>query len=320
MISRRRFSSLLGLSLLTKPLLRCGVDKQPSPIVSKPIILTTWNNFKANELAINSLEKGNALLDSLEAGIRHVESDPDDQSVGYGGRPDREGNVTLDASIMDHLGNAGSVTYLKEIMHPISVARLVMEKTPHVILSGNGARQFALAEGFKSQNLLTEKSKSDYKEWLTESKYKPIPNIEMHDTIGMLAMNASGDLSGGCSTSGMAYKMKGRVGDSPIIGAGLFVDNEVGAVTATGLGELVLKTCASFLVVELMRQGKSPFEACKEAIERIVKKYDMEDAQVGLIPINKKGETGAYSIRPGFVYVKTSLDSSDSLTADSYFK
>ncbi|WP_042006482.1 isoaspartyl peptidase/L-asparaginase family protein, partial [Capnocytophaga canis] len=159
--------------------------------------------------------------------------DPEETSVGYGGYPDREGNVTLDACIMDSQNNAGSVACLKNIKHPISVARLVMEKTPHVMLVGDGAKQFALSQGFKEEDLLTEKSKKAYEEWLKTSQYKPIINIENHDTISMLALDENGNLSGACTTSGMAWKMAGRVGDSPIIGGGLFLDNEVGAAAAT---------------------------------------------------------------------------------------
>ncbi len=265
------------------------------------------------------LSAGKYGLDALEAGIRHVEADPEDQSVGYGGRPDRDGEVTLDACIMDSEGNAGSVTYLKQIMHPISVARLVMEKTPHVILSGQGAQEFALNQGFKKQNLLTEASKNEYNEWLKKAKYKPMPNIENHDTIGMLVKDKFSNLSGGCSTSGMAYKLAGRVGDSPIIGAGLYVDNEYGAVTATGVGELMLKSCAAFLATENMRSGMSPEEACKAAIKRIASKYDVTEAQVALIAINKDGLTGAYSSLPGFVYAKTDVNRTDILESKSYY-
>ena len=284
-----------------------------------PVVISTWNNRSANEIAYKTL-KTKGRLDALEAGIRHVEADPGDQSVGYGGRPDRDGEVTLDACIMDKEGNAGAVTYLKEIMHPISIARLVMENTPHVMLSGDGAQKFALDHGFKRTNLLTEKSKAEYMKWLKEAKYKPIPNIENHDTIGMLVKDKSDNLVGGCSTSGMAYKMAGRVGDSPVIGAGLYVDNEYGAVTATGLGELMLKSCAAFLATENMRSGMNPTESCKAAIERIVKKYNITDSQVGLIALNKQGESGAYSAVPGFVYIRTDVKESVLIESSSYHK
>ena len=321
MISRRKFSYLLGFSFSLGPFIKCSGSRQAPNIRSGgPLVLSTWNNINANETAMAVLKDGdNRLLDALEAGIKSVEANPDDQSVGYGGRPDRNGNVTLDACIMDKNGDAGSVTYVQGIRHPISLARKVMEETPHVILSGNGAQRFALSQGFKVEELLTDKSQKEYEKWLEKSDYNPKPNIEMHDTIGMLAMDVEGNISGGCSTSGLAYKMEGRVGDSPIIGAGLFIDNDIGGATATGLGELVLKTCASFLVVELMRAGKSPQEACEAAILRIVDKCKTENVQVGLIAINKKGETGAYSIRPGFVYVKTDRNTTNSKDADSYF-
>uniref|UniRef100_UPI00259B4CFE isoaspartyl peptidase/L-asparaginase family protein n=1 Tax=uncultured Polaribacter sp. TaxID=174711 RepID=UPI00259B4CFE len=186
----------------------------------------------------------------------------------------------------------------------ISVARKVMEDTPHVMLVGEGAEKFALEKGFKKENLLTEASKKAWEKWKEKSEYKPIINIENHDTIGMLAIDKKGNISGACTTSGLAYKMAGRVGDSPIIGGGLFVDNEVGGASATGLGEEVLKTVGSFLIVELMRQGKSPQEACEEAIGRIVNKpgKNFKDFQVGYIAVNKQGETGAYSIHEWFSY------------------
>ena len=231
------------------------------------------------------------------------ESDLSNQTVGKGGRPDRDGEVTLDACIMDAEGNCGSVVYLQNIAHPINVARKVMEETPHVMLAGKGAEQFAYEMGFKKDNLLTPQSKAEWETWKITSQYKPIINIENHDTIGMLAIDKNGDLSGACTTSGMAYKMAGRVGDSPIIGAGLFVDNEIGAATATGVGEEVVKSVGSFLIVELMRQGFSPQKACEEAVGRIVKKNpEYANFQVGFIALNKAGETGAFCIQPGFSY------------------
>ncbi|MFK7810087.1 MAG: isoaspartyl peptidase/L-asparaginase family protein [Saprospiraceae bacterium] len=266
----------------------------------KPQVIATWNNPKAAAAAWNIIQSGGTALDAVEQGARVPEGDVMDRSVGYGGRPDREGKVTLDACIMDSEGNAGSVCYLQEIKHPVSVARKVMEETPHVILAGKGAQQFAVEKGFKRENLLTPESEKAWKEWLTQSKYKPIINIENHDTIGILALDKQGNLSGACTTSGLAYKLSGRVGDSPIIGAGLFVDNEVGAATATGLGEAVLKSLGSFLVVELMRQGRSPQEACEEAVMRIVKKQKYKNFQVGYIALSKSGEYGAYAIQPGF--------------------
>lgn len=275
----------------------------PSNSIGKPrpTVIATWKHPDATEAAFEVLRNKGRAIDGIEAGVRMVEANPEDQSVGYGGLPDRDGIVTLDACVMDEKGGAGSVTFLQSIMHPVSVARKVMEETPHVMLSGEGALRFALAQGFKKENLLTEAAEKRWQEWLKEGTYKPFVGHEMHDTVGMLAMDAFGNLSGACSTSGMAFKLHGRVGDSPIIGAGLYVDNEVGAATATGLGELVMKTMGAFLIVEFMRQGKSPQAACKEAAERIVEKYGTEQ-QVGYIAINKAGQHGAFSIQPGFNY------------------
>ena len=162
---------------------------------------------------------------------------------------------------MDKNSNCGAVSFLQNIKHPISVAKLVMEKTPHVMLSGKGAFDFAIKNGFETENLLTEESRKDWIKWKEKSDYKPIINIENHDTISMLLRDKHGDLFGACTTSGAAWKMHGRVGDSPIIGAGLFLDNDVGAAAATGLGEAIIKTSGSAMVVELMRQGYSPKEA-----------------------------------------------------------
>lgn len=276
--------------------------------INKPIVLSTWNfGLKANEAAWEVLSKNGKALDAVEAGVKIPEGDPTERSVGYGGRPDRDGRVTLDACIMDENANIGSVACLEFIKHPISVARAVMEKTPHVMLVGDGALQFALSQGFIKENLLVEESAREWKEWLKTNNYKPIVNIENHDTIGMIALDSNGDLSGACTTSGMAYKMHGRVGDSPIIGAGLYVDNEIGAATATGHGEEVIRISGCHLVVELMRQGKSPEAACKEAVNRVVKltanrKKNLKDIQVGFIALNKKGEFGSYCVQSGFSY------------------
>jgi len=273
---------------------------------NKAMVISTWRHgIPANETAWKILEKGGKAIDAVEQGVRVVESDPESMSVGFGGRPDRDGNVTLDACIMNEQGDAGSVCFLQHIENPISVARKVMEKTPHVMLAGEGALQFALDNGFEKRDLLTKKAKESWQKWLKESQYVLPVNIENHDTIGTLALDQQGNLSGACTTSGLAYKMHGRVGDSPIIGAGLFVDNEVGAATATGVGELVMKTLGSFLVVELMRQGASAQAACEEAVNRIVKKLDYKDMQVGYLAVDKKGNHGAYCIHPGFNYALT---------------
>lgn len=309
MSNRRNFiqKSILGsiLSSMGLVTMGCATTDKETKQVSKtstitPSVIATWNNQKATKAAWDVIIQGGSALNAVEQGVKVPEADPNDQSVGYGGRPDREGKVTLDACIMDKEGNCGSVCFLQHIKHPISVARKVMENTPHVILSGTGALQFALEQGFKQENLLTEKSKKEYQEWLVNSEYKPIINIENHDTIGMVTIDDKGDIAGACTTSGMAYKLHGRVGDSPIIGAGMFVDNEVGGAVATGVGEAVLKTLGSFLVVELMRQGRTPQAACEEAVKRIAKKQQFKDIQVGYVAINKAGAYGAYSIQPGF--------------------
>lgn len=289
----------------------------------KPVVISTWNHgFPANEEAWKVLAAGGNALDAVEKGVMTAEANPEETSVGYGGFPDRDGNVTLDACIMDAHNNAGAVACLKNIKHPISVARKVMEVTPHVMLVGDGAKQFAIAQGFKEEDLLTEKSKKAYQDWLQNSQYKPIINIENHDTISMLALDESENLSGACTTSGMAWKMAGRVGDSPIIGAGLFLDNEVGAAAATGLGEAVIRTAGSAMVVELMRHGKSPQEACEIVTKRIYDLYknspDLEHLQVGFIALNKKGEVGAFCVRKGFNYALQSKNQKNTLIDASY--
>ncbi len=299
-----------------------NVEKKEEVNSVKPVVISTWNHgVPANEEAWKVLETGGNALDAVELGVRTAEANPDIQTVGLGGFPDREGNVTLDACIMDHNSNCGAVSFLQHIKHPISVARKVMENTPHIMLTGEGALQFALEQGFEKENLLTPASKKAYEEWLQTSNYKPTINIENHDTISMLALDEDGNLSGACTTSGAAWKMHGRVGDSPIIGAGLFLDNEVGAAAATGLGEAIIRTAGSAMVVELMRQGKSPYEACKEVVERIYKVHknhsDLEYLQVGFIALSKNGEYGSYCLRPGFNYaVKNSLVNNELKNAD----
>ena len=294
--------------------------------VQKPIVLSTRRfGIEANAAAWEILSKNGRALDAVEAGVKIPEGDPNERSVGYGGRPDRDGKVTLDACIMDEFSNIGSVACLEHIKHPISVARAVMEKTPHVMLVGKGALQFALSQGFKKENLLVEDSEKEWKDWLKTSQYKPIANIENHDTIGMIALDANGNLSGACTTSGMAFKMHGRVGDSPIIGAGLYVDNEIGAATATGHGEEVIRITGCHLVVELMRQGLSPQKACEEAVMRIVKLTknrgkDLKEIQVGFIALNKKGEYGSYCIQGGFNYAVYDATGNKLIDANYFLK
>jgi N4-(beta-N-acetylglucosaminyl)-L-asparaginase len=292
-----------------------------------PVIISTWNHgIDANAAAMKVLNNNGSVVDAVEQGVWVPESDPKNMSVGLGGIPDRDGHVTLDACIMGPDGNAGSVCFLEDIIHPISVARLVMDSTPHVMLSGEGALKFALENGFERQNLLTPEAENEWKRNLKTSGYNPQPNWEnepnkFHDTIGLLAVDENGDIAGACTTSGMGFKMHGRVGDSPIIGAGLFVDNEVGAATATGMGELVMKTLGSFLVVELMRNGKTPQQAVEEAVMRIVKKVpEHKKYQVGYIAVNKQGVTGAYCLQPGFNYALYQNGQNLLIDSDSYFK
>ena len=266
--------------------------------------ISTWKTTEANQKAGQMLDKGEHALDAAVAGVAIEEENPKNTTVGYGGAPDRTGKVTLDACVMNHLGDCGSVVAVENIVNVARLAKDVMEKTPHVMLSGKGAEEFAISQGYKKTNLLTDKSKKEWEEWLKDQDYRPIINIENHDTIGMLCIDKNNNLSGACTTSGLAYKMKGRVGDSPIIGSGLFIDNKIGGAVATGLGEEVVKTVGSFLVVELMRQGLSPQEACEKAVKRIVSNNSQENKfQVAYIAMNKKGEVGSYSIEPGFTYM-----------------
>jgi len=302
MISRKHFLKMTALGGLLPMGKWSPVQSMSAERVSKPLVISTWKHgLAANEEAWKVLSAGGSALDAVEAGVRVTEADPEVRTVGYGGYPDRDGVVTLDACIMDEQDRCGSVAALQNIKHPISVARKVKDETPHVMLVADGALDFAREQGFEKENLLTEDSKEDWKEWKKKAEYEPEINIENHDTIGMLALDADGNLSGACTTSGTAWKMHGRVGDSPLIGAGLFVDNEVGAAAATGLGEEVIRTCGSHLVVENMRRGDNPQTACKKAVERIAQKNDsLEGVQVGFIAVNKQGQFGGYSVRQGF--------------------
>ena len=266
--------------------------------------ISTWKTTEANLKAGLLLDKGVDGLTAAVEGVAVEEENPKNTTVGFGGAPDRTGKVTLDACVMNHLGDCGAVVAVENIVNVARLAKDVMEKTPHVMLAGKGAQDFAISEGYKQTDLLTEKSKEDWKKWLESEEYKPIINIENHDTIGMLCLDKNNNISGACTTSGLAYKMRGRVGDSPIIGSGLFIDNKVGGAVATGLGEEVVKTVGSFLVVELMRQGKSPQEACETAVKRIVSSNSQENKfQVAYIAMNKNGDVGSYSIEPGFTYM-----------------
>ncbi len=295
-------------------------DSKEPPSAVFPLALATWDfGAKANDEAWKILSTGGSALDAVVAGVGVIEADPKNTTVGIGGAPDRDGRVTLDACVMAPDGRCGAVCALEHIVHPAQVARAVMEKTPHAIIVGVGALEFALSQGFKKENLLTEESRLAWEAWKKTSKYEPKINVELHDTIGMITIDQRGDIAGCCTTSGLAYKMRGRVGDSPIIGAGLFVDNEIGAATATGLGEAVIRAVGSFLVVELMRHGRTPQEACEEAVSRVMKKYqDYMEIQVGFVAVNKQGQIGAYSIQSGFNYAL--MTGSDKGVYDAKYK
>jgi N4-(beta-N-acetylglucosaminyl)-L-asparaginase len=322
MINRRKFIHASVFSSLAGAIGRRFTNLPEEALVNQPVVVSTWDvGIEANKGAWEVLRIGGRALDAVEQGVMVTESSKS-CCVGLQANPDRDGYVTLDASIMDEAFNCGSVAFLERIKHPISVARRVMEKTPHVMLVGSGARQFAIAEGFPlEEEKLYPEAKKAYEDWLKKGIYAPVINIENHDTIGMVAMDAKGNLSGSCTTSGMAFKMRGRVGDSPIIGAGLFVDNEVGACTATGQGEDVIRVAGSHTVVEFMRQGMSPETACKKVIERIVKikKEKAKDIQVAFVALNKRGQAGSFAINKGFSYAIKNNSTEKLITAKSWF-
>ena len=327
MSQRRKFikQSLVGSAIFLPGVASAYTSSaaQRSIAGEKPVILSTWNHgVPANADAWAKLKETGSILDAVEAGVRNTELDLTNLSVGLQGLPDREGVTTLDASIMTGDGACGSVAFVRQIKHPISLARAVMEKTPHVMIVGEGARQFAIEQGFPlEKEVLSPNAQKEYDKWKEKSEYKPIINIENHDTIGMIGIDANGKLAGSCTTSGLAYKMHGRVGDSPIIGAGLYVDDEVGAATATGLGETIIRICGSFLIVELMRQGRTPQEACEEAVRRLVtKSKNIKDIQAGFLAINKYGETGAYAVHPGFNFAKATASGNVLIDSNSHFK
>lgn len=343
MIHRKRFLQLVSFSGLASILSGQVWAQSGKRVTGHPVVISTWDQgIEANRGAWEVLGKGGNALDAVEKGVMVTEASQN-CCVGLGANPDRDGFVTLDASIMDHKYNCGSVGCLERIKHPISVARRVMEKTPHVMLVGEGAQKFAVAEGFplEPQQLSPDAEKA-YKEWLKESKYEPQINRENienkghgpfapgqytdgswnHDTIGMVALDAKGNLSGSCTTSGMGFKIRGRLGDSPIIGAGLYVDNEVGACTATGQGEDVIRVVGSHTVIELMRQGYSPELACQKAVERIVKikGADAKKIQVAFLALNKQGIVGSYAIHKGFNYALKTKSSEKLVAAKSWFR
>ncbi len=284
------------------------------------VMVSTWDfGAAANAAGIAARASGGSALDMVEAGGRVAEADETNSSVGLGGLPDRDGRVTLDACIMGWNGDIGAVCALEDIVHAVSVARRVMERTPHTMLVGEGARTFALGQGFEPTNLLTPRAEAAWREWLRTANYAPRPNSENadwrsmpggpgnHDTIGLLAIGADQRMAGACTTSGMAFKMRGRVGDSPIIGAGLYVDDEVGGATATGVGEDVVRVAGAHAVVEAMRHGMDPTAACRSVIERLARLRGTKVAgsQVALLALDKQGRAGAFALQPGFTYAVT---------------
>ena len=327
MTSRKTFlqQSLLSGTLLLPSAVRNHLQKLV-PSTQKPsdgpVILSTWDHgLKANEEAWQTFQDSGSILDAVEQGVRITEADPKSRTVGLNGFPDRDGIVTLDASIMTGDGNCGSVCFVRRIKHPITLARHVMEKTPHVMLAGEGAQKFAVEQGMPLEaEVLHPESRKRYEEWLKTAEYRPEVNIENHDTIGMIGVDGDGSLAGSCTTSGLKFKMHGRVGDSPIIGAGLYVDNEVGAACATGEGEAIIKISGSFLVVELMRQGRSPQEACEEAVRRLIRKADIHrEFQVGFLALNREGEPGAKAVVPGFTYARHDRSGNDLSDVSSHY-
>jgi N4-(beta-N-acetylglucosaminyl)-L-asparaginase len=283
------------------------------------VIVSTWDfGAAANTAAHARLAAGGSILDAVEAGARVPEADPDNHSVGLGGYPDRDGHVTLDAVIMDDSGGVGAVAALEDVVHAVSVARAVMEKTPHTMLVGEGATQFALANGFPKENLLTPPAEVAWREWLKTAHYQPVANSENqvrgsawnHDTIGILGLDATGRLAGACTTSGMAFKMRGRVGDSPQVGCGLYVEAGVGAATSTGVGEEVIRIAGTARIVASMRGGMSPAEACREAVLHIVRLRGqaLQGEQVGFLALGHDGTIGAFALLPGFTYAVTDAE------------
>lgn len=297
---------------------------------SPAVMVSTWDFGRvANAAGIEARRNGGSALDMVEAGGRIAEADPTNTSVGIGGFPDRDGKVTLDACIMNWAGDIGAVCALEDIAHPVSVARAVMERTPHTMLVGEGARRFALDQGFETAAMPTPRAEAAWREWLKTADYAPVINRENsewratpggpgnHDTIGLLALDADGRMAGACTTSGLAFKMRGRVGDSPIIGAGLYVDDETGAATATGVGEDVVRVAGSHSVVEAMRHGADPQAACRAVIERLARLRGDKVArsQVAFLALDKRGRFGGFALQPGFTYAVTDASGATRMVA-----
>jgi len=298
-MSRRKFVSRAALGLAAGA---AAAQAQTAPEEGeKPLIVSTWPFGKpANDAALKIMLDGGMILDAIERGIWVTEDAAPNKSVGLGGSPNAAGFVQLDSCIMFGPGHkAGSVAAIEGIRHPISAARLVMEKTKHVMLAGEGARVFALEQGLES---VPVDDREFYEKWREKRKTSQPKKPDNHDTIALLALGADGTVAGGCSTSGLAGKLPGRVGDSPILGSGLYVDNDVGAAGATGVGENVMRYCASFMIVEFMRQGLSPHEAIVKVIQRIVKSEGRDDLHINFIALDKHGRHGAAGTDSSFKY------------------
>jgi N4-(beta-N-acetylglucosaminyl)-L-asparaginase len=321
-LSRRTFLStaaaatvadlVVGNSLSAEPMKSTATDMAHEA----PVFVSTWDFGRvANEKAMATLAAGGDMLDAIELGIRETEIDADNHSVGFGGTPNADGVVQLDACIMNHVYNAGSVAAIEDILHPISVARLVMERTKHVMLAGAGAKKFAMDQGIKATNTLTEQRRLKWQEWLKTQEEMSLD--ESHDTIALVGCGPDGTLSGGCSTSGWGYKLAGRVGDSPIIGSGLYVDGQVGAAGATGLGENVMRYCGSFQVVEFMARGATPQEACVETVLNMGRKdpLPLKDMSLNFVAVDRHGRYGGAGSDPGFRYSVTTEEGSQSIDA-----
>lgn len=296
-----------------------------------PFLLTTWSfGPVGNDAAWPILAADGEALDAAVAAATVIENDPTIDSVGVGGLPDYDGRVSLDACVMTDPNRAGAVAFIRHFPNPAQIARRVMERTIHVTLVGDGAEDFAAREGFSPANLLTPEAREVWEQWrknpeaIDKDKYRgwiPPRNVEelrpagaraaapgtgSHDTVGILARDARGRLAGVCSTSGMAFKVPGRVGDSPIIGQGLYVDQEAGGATATGTGELITGVCGSHLIVESMRRGASPLDAAADALGRISRRFTLKDEhQVAFLAVNARGEWASASLRPGFKHTIT---------------
>ncbi len=294
-MDRRKFlqTGAVGLGLA----LRGGA--RSSRAADAPRILSTHpGGVAANLAALGILSRAGSALDAAEGGVMVAEADPDDRSVGLGGFPNREGVVELDAALMD--GNtleAGAVAALRDIKHPVAVARKVLDRTPHVLLVGDGARRFALQQGFRKENLLTPEARQAWK----KSRREGAGRADNHDTMGMIVLTADGSMAAACTSSGAAWKLPGRVGDSPLVGHGLYCDGDAGGAAATGLGEEVIKVCGSYQVVEFMRQGMLPQDAVRRVLRRIVRREPANRTRfLGFVAMRADGEMGYASTTAGF--------------------